>query len=804
MLLALPLILTLQQKNQDIRQRAASANNPSGFPMQTGDLTGWKQVFSDDFVTPVTIGQFPGTIYANGWSVYPDGWTDTSKHGIYSPSKVLSVTGGVLDMYIHTEKKTHLVAAPLPNKGQNQLYGRYSVAFKSDAIPGYKTAWLLWPQSETWPRDGEIDFPEGDLPGKIQAYMHRQNATTGSDQDAFSTAATYTTWHVATTEWSPNKLVFILDGAVIGTVTNRVPNTPMHWVLQTETALDGSTPSDTAAGHVQIDWVSMWQYSPTTTVSQTPPVTPTKIPNNTPAKRGVNLFGGWQGMYGGVDTFASAAMLDYLKTKGLNTFRVGFAWEHLQPTLGGPLDTTYLAKMDTLVANAKARGQQVAFVPLPGKYKGNDVNTTAVPQSAFNDLWIKLATHYKNESAIWGYDLINEPNMGDSWNTTIAPSAIAAIRTVDMTHPIIVPTSTGGYGHYFTSHLAGLPMQDPANNLIYEAHFYFDSPPNGQYLTGFDVPNNNLAIGVERAKGFVDWCKANNQTCYAGEYGVPGGWTSGNQTCTYGGGTNNDPRWLTVLDNFLTYLDQNNISGTYWAAGPYGDINSVGPFCTTNGSYTDAPQMAILQKHLSTATTVPSPTVVPLSPTALPSQAPTTSISQTPSSTIALQLNLHGIGNSGDNANAVGGNLTPTHTQRTISLTLFDAQGQLSKTIPGTLTYSQTKKLFEGTLTVSPTITPGTYRMRLSSPGYLTENVPGIYAISGSTTTLQPTTLITGDAYADNKLDILDYNAIMTCLLTAGSCDSTQKTLTDLNDDGTTDIIDYNLFIRELSVQRGI
>lgn len=334
-------------------------------------------------------------------------------------------------------------------------------------------------------------------------------------------------------------------------------------------------------------------------------VLPAKAQTNASAsasvERGVNLFGGWQGLYGGQDTFASPAMLDYFKSKGLNTFRVGFAWEHLQPTLTGPLDATYLGKMDALVANAKARGQKVAFVPLPGRYKGNDVATAAVPQSAFNDMWIKLATHYKNETAIWGYNLINEPNMGDTWNTSIAPSVIAAIRTVDMVHPIIVPTSTGGYGHYFKYHLAGLPMQDPANNLIYEAHFYFDTPPNGQYPNGWDVPNNNMNIGVERAKDFVDWCKANNQRCFVGEYGIPAGWTQGNQTCLYGGGSNNDPRWLTVLDNFLTYLDQNNISGAYWAGGPYGDINSVGPFCNSSGAFIDAPQMAILTKHLGTS-----------------------------------------------------------------------------------------------------------------------------------------------------------------------------------------------------------
>lgn len=331
--------------------------------------------------------------------------------------------------------------------------------------------------------------------------------------------------------------------------------------------------------------------------------------------RGVNLFGGWQSLFGGSDAFATPEMLTYFQSKGLNTFRVGIAWERLQPTLNGPFDTTYLSKMDKLVADAKARGQKLTFVPLPGKYKGNIPGSSAVPQSAFNDFWKRMAQHYKDEPTVFAYSLINEPGASgdnDVWNTTIAPSTIAAIRTVDMNKTIIVPTSTGGYGHFFKFHLAGLPMQDAGNNLIYEAHFYFDTPPNGQYPNGWDVPNNDMMIGVKNATDFVNWCKTNNQRCYAGEYGIPAGWQYGTQTCLYLGGTNKDPRWLTVLDNFLDYLDENKISGTYWAGGPYGDISSLGPFCQTGQNsgppYIDGPQMAILTQHLgSEEGTTPSP-----------------------------------------------------------------------------------------------------------------------------------------------------------------------------------------------------
>jgi beta-glucanase (GH16 family) len=175
----------------------------------------------------------------------------------------------MMDIWLHTENGVPLVAAPVPRfpgpdggLTSDQLYGRYAVRFRADPVDGYKAAWLLWPKSEVWPRDGEIDFPEGELDGTISAFMHRMNGTSGGDQDAYPTGATFGSWHTAVIEWTPASVVFLLDGAVIGVSTSRIPSTPMHWVLQTETSLNSIMPSPTAQGHVQIDWVAIWSYTP--------------------------------------------------------------------------------------------------------------------------------------------------------------------------------------------------------------------------------------------------------------------------------------------------------------------------------------------------------------------------------------------------------------------------------------------------------------------------------------------------------------------------------------------------------------
>lgn len=242
-----------------------AGSSPSGIAMPVGDLPGWRQTFRDDFTTAAPLGSFDA-VYGPRWSGYCCGDVDTSKQGTYSPGKVLSAANGTLDYYLHTENGTHYVAAPLPRVGGSgpeggQVYGRYSVRFKSDAIYGYKIAWLLWPDSERSPDDGELDFPEANLNGTIFGAAHYADPTDG--QQWVNTGTALTSWHTATIEWTPGKVVMLLDGAAVLTNTVKVPVTPMHWVLQAETNLDGTQPvNNTAAGHVSIDWVTAYSLAP--------------------------------------------------------------------------------------------------------------------------------------------------------------------------------------------------------------------------------------------------------------------------------------------------------------------------------------------------------------------------------------------------------------------------------------------------------------------------------------------------------------------------------------------------------------
>ncbi len=101
-------------------------------------------------------------------------------------------------------------------------------------------------------------------------------------------------------------------------------------------------------------------------------------------------------------------------------------------------------------------------------------------------MWLKLATVFNGSSGVYAYDLMNEPAIPHTadW-LPAAQAAINAIRTVDMTTPIIVEGN--GYSSAYQWIANGndilKTLTDPANNLIFYALLQLDHPksPQGQH-----------------------------------------------------------------------------------------------------------------------------------------------------------------------------------------------------------------------------------------------------------------------------------------------------------------------------------
>ncbi len=161
------------------------------------------------------------------------------------------------------------VAAPVPRilgltgastTSNAQLYGMYEICVRATgAAVGFKMVPLLWPSSNVWPRDGEIDLPEVNLDGVsvVKGFHHNQDATSGSDQVEKTTTALPYDWHRYRIKWLANYCAMYVDDVMIGgAITSRVPNTPMWWILQFETVLNAATPpADGVEANIEIDWV---------------------------------------------------------------------------------------------------------------------------------------------------------------------------------------------------------------------------------------------------------------------------------------------------------------------------------------------------------------------------------------------------------------------------------------------------------------------------------------------------------------------------------------------------------------------
>ena len=293
-------------------QAAPVANwDPSGQAMPIGDLPGWHQIFADNFAGdsyPVGSLTRCGLHGCKGdpsltWGAVPDGHLDTSGHCAYEPTQTVSILGGVLNIHVFTDAAGVCMDASLyPMQDTPLTYGRYSVRFRSDVVPGYKGVFFLWPADKT---SGEVDFPEANLNQPLHAFVHPV-AGSQANQQWFPTTTTWTAWHTATLEWTPARLTFLVDGAVVGTTTKDVPQTPMSLILRAESDLQGfPKPPASAAGTMQIDWATMYSYVPPGAPPVRPPL-PAKESSQAPSPPpgydlvgrdgGVFVFGG--GFYG--------------------------------------------------------------------------------------------------------------------------------------------------------------------------------------------------------------------------------------------------------------------------------------------------------------------------------------------------------------------------------------------------------------------------------------------------------------------------------------------------------------------------
>lgn len=328
------------------------------------------------------------------------------------------------------------------------------------------------------------------------------------------------------------------------------------------------------------------EQAPATPASPATPAQPT-----TPMPyRGINLAGGEfgsaiPGVNGRDYAFPTNSEVDYYLSKGMNTFRMGFKWERMQPAANGAFDAAYEAGLDGVVAYATSKGARVIVQPHNfARYYGNVIGSAQVPNAVFADFWSRMSAKWGGNPNVM-FNLVNEPHdISTTQWVSAANAAIVAIRATGSKNTIVVPgaswtgahswSSNDGYGS--SNAVAMLGVVDSGHNFLIEAHQYLDSDSSGGSGTCI-----SSTIGSERLAGWVKWLRDNKLRGMLGEFA--GG---NNATCN------------AAVTNMLTYMMTNAdvVDGwTWWAGGPmWGSyIFTLDP---SGGK--DQPQMALLTPFL--------------------------------------------------------------------------------------------------------------------------------------------------------------------------------------------------------------
>lgn len=248
---------------------------------------------------------------------------------------------------------------------------------------------------------------------------------------------------------------------------------------------------------------------------------------------------------------------------------------------------------------------------------------------------------------------------------------------------------------------------------------------------------------------------------------------------------------------------------------------AIGPF-TPPTIDPNAPSPTIMPSatNAPTVTSGPSPTGSNSLPT-IP-QGPTATLSPS-RTTLALNLRLHGIGSGGDSVNPNKSSLSnknPLNQERNLNIQIVNEENEIVATKIAPAFYNSDTGIFFSNVVINDPLPQGDYVVKVKADAYLRKLMPGFLTVEpGEKNIMKLTDLIAGDINNDNVINALDYNTLYDCgygvlkpypMINARSAYKTKacqshdnKENADLNNNGVVEASDYNLFIRELSVQFG-
>jgi aryl-phospho-beta-D-glucosidase BglC (GH1 family) len=252
------------------------------------------------------------------------------------------------------------------------------------------------------------------------------------------------------------------------------------------------------------------------------------------------------------DTYITEGDIHFLKLAGVNSIRIPFNYRLFtyENYCGQNNPNRGFELLDRVIGWCKKEGLYVILDMhcAPGGQTGDNIDDgygypflfkSKAMQQLTCDIWKKIAAHYKNETTVMGYDLLNEPIATyfnkDEFNPYLEPlykDITKAIRTVDKNHILFL----GGaqWDSYFG--IFGKPFDA---KLVYTFHKYWTQTTTKEII-----------------QDYLDFRDKYNVPIYCGETGE------------------NTDEWIS---GFRITLEQNNVGWHYW---PYKKMDDTRGFVT--------------------------------------------------------------------------------------------------------------------------------------------------------------------------------------------------------------------------------
>lgn len=240
------------------------------------------------------------------------------------------------------------------------------------------------------------------------------------------------------------------------------------------------------------------------------------------------------------DNYITCEDIAYIKQTGMNSIRLPFHYKSFtdEDYMGLKSNQDGFARIDSVIKWCKKEGLYIILDmhDAPGGQTGDNIDDSygypwlfesEESQQLFCEIWKKIANRYKDEPAILGYDLLNEPiathfNNKEEINKHLVPvykKGIESIRSVDKNHIILLG------GAQWNSNFTMFDEKAIDGKMMYTCHRYW-----------CDTLQTNL-------QDFVDFRTKVNLPLYMGETGE------------------NTDEWVGA---FRRLMERNNMGWHFW------------------------------------------------------------------------------------------------------------------------------------------------------------------------------------------------------------------------------------------------